>query len=184
MLMMTRFLFCFAMVVIVATVCTEDARADILSNGLALTTFVGSRMFRLNVTSEPEEPLSAILEIECVFGCQSNSSLIEKIQGSLIQGAYPVEDGIVTLWAVGDGGLVRIYHVDGTGVRKVLETSIRGQYPIRTSTKDGRSAFIIQEKTAGDLLRDQKKGIIGPTYPVQGDLWVWNGHEYIKDKAH
>lgn len=169
----------WASIVAAVFVCAAHACADAPRASLALTTFVGARMYRLSVTSLPQGPFRSKLQILCVFGCRSKSDLVEQIRGSSILGAYPIKDGILTLWAVGDGDLVRVYHISDLGITKVLETPTRGQYPVLTSTNGGQPAIIIQGKTAGDLLRDQQQGVTEPTYPVQGDLWVWNGKKYV-----
>lgn len=178
---MTKPLFSLSLASMVAAaiVGAPNACADMPSTSLALTTFVGTGIYRLSVTPVSQMPLRAKLEIVCVYKCKSNSEFVEQIRGGSIVGAYPIEDGILTLWAVGDGDLVRVYHIDNMGINKALQTPTRGQYPILTSTDDGQPGIIIQGKTAGELLQDEERGVTEPTYRVQGDLWVWNGREYV-----
>jgi hypothetical protein len=152
-------------------------RAGALTSRLELTTLIGSSTYRV----EAETPAAShgSLEISCLSGCKSHVDFKDIVTGIVMEGAFTLGQDVVTVWAIGDGGLVVVYHVDAGGVHKVLETPTRGMFPVPTVAADGQPAFIIQGQTAGDLIRDQEQGIVEPSHPVQGDLWVWNGQKYV-----
>lgn len=163
---------CFVAVVFLAT---ASARADALTSSLELTTFVGSATYRVKA-----ETPSGKLDISCVAGCTSHVDFEDDVGGITIYGAYALGDNIVTLWSVGDGDLAVVYHIDDGGVRKVLETPVKGMFSVPDIEVNGQPAFIIPGETAGDLIRDQEQGITPPSHSVAGDLWVWNGQIYVK----
>lgn len=180
--MNTRLLYGFCGALVATLIETPLAHAEMPTASLTLTTYVGATLYRLTIEPIRGKIFNDELKIVCTFNCKSNVDFVERIPGNIILGAYPIQDGMLTLWAVGDGSLVRIYHIDDLGITKVLETPTRGQYPILTSTSNGQPVIIIQGKTAGELLQDQQRGVAEPTYSVQGDLWVWNGRSYIVSK--
>ncbi len=132
--------------------------------------------FEIKILTNPKSTLTYDLHIFCTRNCPTPLQYSEQIDSAGLEGLLSLGDQYMTIWAVGDGSFVRVYSVSDVGIRKVLETTTRGLWPIITNV-DGRRAICVGEATAGEMLARPKTKPHG-FCPAGGQIFVWDGKSY------